>query len=66
MIVLLKRHNNFGDNKVKKKKNPTPLPSQKSAYLRKNHKKVRFSNFRLKKTQLNAQKLTHRDFEPMK
>ena len=45
MIVLFKRHNNFGDNKVwkKKKKSSTPsppgpgpsLPSQQSFYLEK-------------------------------
>ena len=69
--MLLKRNKKFGEKKEKKKKkkNPPPLPPQKWACFRKNHKRLRFSNFRLKKTNLmpiNAQKLTLRDFEPMK
>ena len=56
MFLLLKRNNNFGDNKVwkKRKKIPPPLPPQKWPCLRKNYKKLRFSNFRPKKHQLGA------------
>ena len=56
MFLLLKRNNNFEDNKVwkKRKKIPPPLPPQKWPCLRKNYKKLRFSNFRPKKHQLGA------------
>ena len=49
----------------KKKKILHPFPPQKWACFRKNHKKLRFSNFRLKKNQLGANqysKINFRDF----
>ena len=54
--MLLKSNNNFWNDKVweRKKTNPRPLTPQKWPCLRKNHKKLRFSNFRPKKHQLGA------------
>ena len=56
MFLLLKRKNNFWKNKLwkKQKKIPPPFNPQKWPCLRKNHKKLRFSNFRPKKHQLGA------------
>ena len=41
MIVLFKRHNNFGDNKVwkkKKKKSSTPSPQKMGMFAEKSQK----------------------------
>ena len=54
MFLLLKRKKNFWKNKLwkKQKKIPPPFNPQEWPCLRKNHIKLRFSNFRPKNTNL--------------